>query len=128
MGWFTRRKAPTEILVEQIIQEGIERRKLDHEVASKTREFELRKLEIEMEHIEAIGEERRRDRADKAAARKVRQEWAARARDIKEQQKNGAQVGEKCPVCANPSDPNLTIPQLEWHVNGHRQGPSLWAQ
>lgn len=124
---FKRKVTPTEVLVEQIIQEGIERRKVDAEIASRHHSLEMRKLELEMEHIEALGDERRKERADREQTRRARQQAAALAREAAARKRMAAPTDEgACKVCINPSDPGLTARDIEWHANGHREGPSIW--
>lgn len=132
MGWWKKTTTAEQALTQQILQEGIERRKIDAEVASKMRDLEMKKLELEMEHIEALGEERRKDRADREAVRTARKQAAAHAREVLAR-KNAAPTQPEadagiCKVCRNSSDPSLTERDITWHVNGHRDGPSLWSQ
>ena len=121
------RKSAKAELIDAIIQEGIERRKIDAAIEDKKHALELRKLELEMEHIEQLGEERRKDRAERENARLVRQKAAAYAREVRKQNKQQGDASV-CRVCLNGSDPSLTAREIEWHHNGHKEGPSIWSQ
>lgn len=121
------RVSPTEALVSEIIKEGLERRKIDSEILARQREFDLKKLEIEMEHLTETAEERRKDRAANAAAREARQRAAAHMREVNAAKRNPPQDDGACRVCRDPGNPGLTAREIEWHHNGHREGPSIWS-
>lgn len=128
MSWFRRKPTVTEKLIASIIEGELKRREVDGQLEAKRADFELRKLELEGQQLEARGEEQRRDRADREKLRQDRQKHAAHIREIRAQKK---QLGEQqqlgaCRVCVNPGEPSLTAREIEWHSMGHREG-SLWA-
>jgi len=134
MAWlFKRRRNATDELIGAIINGELKRRETDALVEQKRLEHELRKLELEGQQLEARGEEQRRDRADREKLRQERQQHAARIREIRAERKRTASAQPAdahpgdCKVCVNPSDPSLTERDITWHHNGHREGPSIWA-
>lgn len=125
--WFRRKheKTPQETLVDAIIQEGLETRKFRAEAEAAQRQLELKKIELEMEHIEALGEERRKDLAEKEKIRVARQANAAAMRELRGRRKAAAQTPEGqpggCRVCINPMQHDLTSAEIIWHGQGHRE-------
>lgn len=89
----------------------------------------LRKLELEIENVERISEEKRKDAADRERLKLQRRQWAATARQkIAEKRTamgstNGASAFRGgvpgCVVCADPSSPALTAVEIQWHSKGH---------
>ncbi len=127
MSWFRRREKPDERLLRAFLQTDAKRIEAAALVDSKKHELELRRLELEMEHLEVLGEERRKDQREKESNRKARQEAAANAREMKRRKAIGAAAPgapTSCRVCAEPSAVYLTAEEIWWHGQGHpAQGP-----
>lgn len=134
MGWFKRRERADERLLRAFLQTDAKRIEAAALVDAKKSELELRRLELEMEHIEALGEERRKDAREREANRAARRAAAAAARE-KGAAKRAAAAGQgdftKCRVCADPSSASLTPDEIWWHGSGHPEGgprPIEWPQ
>ncbi len=130
--WFKKKAERTaqEVLIQAIIQEGLENRKMRAEIEARAHTLEMRRLELEMDHIEALGEEKRKDAAERERLRETRRQNAANARKIQAEKRAGAKSDEtvgRCKVCLNPADPTLSTLEIQWHSNGHREGPDLFA-
>lgn len=120
-----RAKADAELL-SAFIQAQNKRLEVDQRREELEAQLRLKKLELEMENVERLGEERRKDAADRQRLREARKEWARTARDKKA--RIAASAGVRgvassglagCRVCAGPSDPSLTAEEIHWHANGH---------
>ena len=127
MGFFTRRRRSDVELV-SVILEGENQRRLQQGTLDAQRiDLEKFKISQEMEHLEAIAAERRKDAEDREKLREQRRKWAAEAREARAKKLAtgravAAQPGATtCRVCANPGDPTLTTPEILWHSNGHQQ-------
>jgi hypothetical protein len=98
------------------------------EVDKQELQLRMRKQELEFEHLDAMAEQRRKDREDNAKLREQRKQWAADAREKKrlkeaaltatQSHQSGSPSG--CRVCANDGDATLTATEILWHHNGHR--------
>ncbi|MDR5728006.1 MAG: hypothetical protein RB191_11335, partial [Terriglobia bacterium] len=104
------------------------RRAMQLEVDKQELQLRMRKQELEFEHLDAMAEQRRKDREDNAKLREQRKQWAADARE-KKRQKEQALVGSQsysggaspgCRVCADGGNPHLGADEILWHHNGHR--------
>lgn len=115
MFWSRRRRIEVE-LIEALLHGELERRKTQSDLDQKVAEIELKKRELELAHLEAIGEERRKDAADRQKLREQRVEWARRARS----KKRSVQAVESeycCPLGQNPNlrGPDLTVELIRQH-------------
>jgi hypothetical protein len=129
MGWIanlfgSKARADSELL-SSLLKLQSERIAADSEIAKLDREITLRTKALELENLERVSEERRKDSEQRERLKQQRREWAAAAR---------AKVGKKatvaaqarvqsglagCAVCADPSSPKLTAEEILWHQNGH---------
>jgi hypothetical protein len=125
MGWlFNRRRRIETELIDALLKAEIERRKLNVETENRQRDIELRKMDLEYEHLEQVHEERRKDAAEREKLRQQRQEWARKAREVRNQklrERAGVASNGGCRVCANGGDATLTATEIAWHHAGHRQ-------
>ncbi len=96
----------------------LERRQIDSQIELKKQEFEARKIELEMEHIEELADQRRKDRQFKIELQKFKEDNLIGARK-KLAEKRAASNGQQCRACANPSEPTLTAPEIQFHNSGH---------
>jgi hypothetical protein len=134
MGWFTKRERESDRLLRAFLATDTKRIEAAATLDAKKQEIELRRLELEMEHIEALGEERRKDGREKEENRRARQEAAKNAREKRKANVAGAQQPEAhaggCRVCKDPSSPYLSAEEIWWHGNGHQgaPGPVQWPQ
>lgn len=113
---------PAQELVQAILQEGIERRKIEGENDRQRAELDKLRIQMEMEHLTELGEERRKDAAHREEMRQHRREAAAAAREKLQAKRAGAiaHLGAGiCRVCVNPADPTLTPREINWHNSGH---------
>lgn len=104
----------------------------DAEIRKLDREITLRTKALELENLERVSEQRRKDDEAREKMKQQRREWSANARSKLNQQKAQKQqqalprVGVSgCVVCADPSSPNLTGEEIGWHLAGH---PGAMAQ
>jgi hypothetical protein len=135
VSWFwQRREREDSKLLRAFLANDAKRIEASGLLELKKAELETRKLELEMEHIEALGEERRKDRAEREANRRSRAEAAKNAREhkrLKGQQPQPPQGAQQCRVCQDPSAPYLTSQEIWWHGSGHpASGPTefQWPQ
>lgn len=95
----------------------------DAEVSKLEREIKLKEKQLELDHLEAIHEERRKDAAARETLRAQRKQWAASAREkLAQKRAAGVTVGgglAGCKACANPADVSLTADEIRWHSAGH---------
>lgn len=132
MGWFRNLFRGKEIANAELMTTLLKGEATRQETQQKRDELEsklaLRKLELEMEHLEAVHEERRKDAAEKERLRQQRREWAKAAREKIQKKANGMPLNGSpvrlsgvagCTVCADPSSPNLTADEIRWHSAGH---------
>lgn len=123
--WNRRKRADVELLDSLLTAEN-NRRAMQLEVDKQELALKMRKQELEFEHLDALAEQKRKDRDDAAKLREQRKQWAADAREkkkLKEQStiqpvaSRGSNTG--CPVCDDSSNPRLTYSDIVWHHNGH---------
>jgi len=123
----TQRTASEEVL-QKLLE--IERTRLtsNAELDKLKRELEYKNTQLELEHIEAISEEKRKDRAHKEQLRYARQQHAAAMREKLALKRAAGQIPVKpklsagvpgCTVCMDPSSANLTAEEIKWHSAGH---------
>lgn len=121
--WLTGRKKADRELLSAFIQAQGRRIDADEKRDALQAQLTLKKLELEMENIERLGEEKRKDAADRARLREQRKEWAKTAREKKARLAVNGSIAHSglagCRVCANGSDPSLTADEIHWHAQGH---------
>ncbi len=120
--WLTGRKKADRDLLSAFIEAQTKRTELDQKREELAAQLSLKKLELEMENIERLGEEKRKDAADRLRLREQRKEWAKTAREKKRQLAVGHVASSGlagCRCCANPSDPTLTADEIRWHAASH---------
>ena len=119
VNWPFRRSRSIEQQVLQSYRETeLRRREIDAQIELKKAELEGRKIELEMEHISELADQRRKDRQFKIELQKFKEENLIGARKKLADKRAGAAAGQ-CRACANPSDPALTAPEIQFHNNGH---------
>lgn len=128
MGWFNRRKRADVELIDSLLNAENNRRAMQLKVDEQELSLRMRKQELEFEHLDALSEQRRKDREDAAKLKEQRREWAATAREKKrgKEAANASTGGNHqreaggCRVCADGGNPTLTSEEILWHHNGHR--------
>jgi hypothetical protein len=131
MGWiatlFGRQAKRDAELLSSLLKLQSDRISADAEIAKLDREITLRTKAMELENLELIAEQKRKDAIAKEDLRQKRREWAAQARAKVAQKKAGATSSGPgptlgvagCVVCADPRSPRLTAEEIIWHNNGH---------
>lgn len=121
----TKRQADSELL-NSLLKLQSDRIAADSEIAKLDREITIRTKALELENLERVSEERRKDAEARERLKQQRREWAAAARAkvgkkaAALQQQGGVFTGVSgCTVCANPSNPRLTAEEITWHNAGH---------
>lgn len=128
MAWFWRKNRDRDLLLKSLLEADQEGRRLDAQIKAKQQELELKKIELEYEHLEAIHEEKRKDLKFRDEIRAQQRERAARAREVMAKKRAAGAAGVaagvpvQCRVCANASDPTLSAHEIVWHSNGHPPG------
>jgi hypothetical protein len=130
MGWISRllgskEKTDNELL-KSLLDLQREQISADSEIRKLERQITLQTKALELENLERISEERRKDAAEKERLRQQRREWAANARAKLNQKKastssmaHAAGAIPGCVVCADPTNPKLTADEILWHQGGH---------
>ncbi len=116
-------QAPTisEQLITAIVSGELKRRELADVADQRRAELDLKKMELEMSHLEQIGEEKRKDAADRQRLRELRQASAQNARNVRAQKRGAQPEQQPCRVCASGgTDPSLTADEILYHHAGHR--------
>jgi hypothetical protein len=109
-------------LLSSLLQLQSDRIKADAEIERLDRDLRLQTKKLELENLERISEEKRKDADARERLRIQRREWAANARKKVAANRDAAtRVGGTpgCVVCADPSSPRLTAEEILWHQNGH---------
>lgn len=127
MGWLFNRIRRADVqLMDSVMTAETKRREQDALVQVEKSKLELRKIELEFANLEAVHEQKRKDRAEAEDLRQKRKQWAATTRqNMKQKAQNSNQPGRPagttsgCPACNNPSDPSLSADVILWHHNGH---------
>lgn len=130
MGWwrnlFRARSRADDDLFAALLKFQSDRLQADTEVAKLDRELTLRTKHLELENLERISEERRKDAVAKAELRDKRREWARQAREKVGKSKQAPGEGRSfrsgvqgCVVCADSTSPRLTAEEITWHNAGH---------
>lgn len=132
MNWLFRgvieqAKDSNTLLIQQMMEVQSQRLKYDSELDHLKRELEFKQKQLEMDNLEAISEEKRKDRIAREQLRAIRQQNAAKARLAKTEKANGALMRNGavpgrvsgCVVCADPSNASLTSDEIKWHSAGH---------
>lgn len=118
------RKRDAELLTAMLSLQS-ERVKHDAEIEKLDREIKLKTRQLELDNLERISEEKRKDVEMRARLREQRRQWAQNARDklaAKKTSSGAVKVAggvSGCVVCVEPSSPHLTADEIRWHQAGH---------
>lgn len=103
----------------------IARQQRASDVELKRLDIERFRLEKEYENIEALAEQKRKDREAAEAMRERRKEWMAtnRAKGAAKRQEMANEAhGGRCRVCTGENPSQHTAAEIIFHSNGHRLG------
>ena len=121
--WFSGRQSATDKLLTSLLDLEGKRLNRDIELEKLHHELKLKTTQLEIENIERISEEKRKDADARLVLRQQKRESAQRMREIKAHKTsahmNGHSGLQGCRVCANGSDPSLTAHEIQWHSAGH---------
>jgi hypothetical protein len=126
--WPFRNRLTDRELVASYENSALARRKIESEIEIARLQLEQHRIDVEMEHLEAVREQNRKDAEHREQMRELRAANAARMREVKRQKRElGAAAGAagQCAACRNPGDPRLTVEDITFHANGHRSGPPI---
>jgi hypothetical protein len=131
MGWIARllghqARADSELL-SSLLKVQAAQIEANAKIAGMDAEIRLKTKALELENLERIAEEKRKDAMAKEELRQKRRQWAADARaKLAAKKSQPASDGARlaggiagCVVCADPSSPRLTAEEITWHNNGH---------
>lgn len=111
----------SEQLITAIVSGELKRRELADVADQRRAELDLKKMELEMSHLETIGEEKRKDAADRQRLRELRQQSAQNARNVRAQKRGTQTTEQPCRVCASGgTEASLTAEEILFHHAGHR--------
>ncbi len=129
MGWLKNRKNERLMeLLAKLEDANIKRLELEAIREEKRHALEMRKLELEADHIEEMTKARIAEADAKAERRRKQREWGA-AGAAKVRAKHEQQSAPACPVCVNPGSAALSAQDIAWHHAGHPpnfQAPMEW--
>lgn len=92
------------------------------------REVKLKEKALELENLDRISENKRKDAENREKIRQIRRENLNKANEVKRARKAAGNSGGPqashagtpgCVVCADPSSPALTAHEIQWHAAGH---------
>lgn len=109
-------------LLSALLHEQARRSETDAKRLELQNALEIKKLELEFSNLEAVHEQKRKDREAAEELRQKRREWAKNSRAKKTEREQLRIVGRGlagCVVCTDPSSPNLTAAEISWHQQGH---------
>lgn len=120
MGWFKNRQNERLMeLLAKLEDANIKRLELEAIREEKRHALDMRKLELEADHIEEMTKARIAEADAKLERRQKAREWGA-AGAAKRAQNQQASQPPACPVCANPGSAALSATDIAWHHSGHQ--------
>jgi len=128
---FTLRRSTRDSLLASYEDAALKRRSIEAELEGKRLELEKHRIDQEMEHIAALGEERRKEREHRAKMREEAQNRAAHARDVYRRKQSDGQNGTiraDCDVCNHRTSLTTPAEMVLDHSMGHTGQAFNWKQ